>query len=139
MLPDSTDSAQEMNVSRPNNRAASGRVRPSLTDAALILILFVAAGLRFVGLNWDSQTHLHPDERFLTMVETGLGLPGSVGEYFDTETSPLNPHNAGFSFFVYGTLPVFIVRLLAEISGMTGYDKVHLVGRAASAGFDVFS
>jgi YYY domain-containing protein len=137
MLPESIDApARTLSLSPADDR---DRVRRLLPDAVLILILVVAAGLRFFGLNWDSHTHLHPDERFLTMVETGLRLPDSIEEYFDTATSPLNPHNAGFSFFVYGTLPVFLVRYLAEVTHMTGYDQVHLLGRAASATFDLFS
>src|SRR3990172_8407190 len=137
MPPDSTDAPFEGTWSTP---PATPRLRrPSLPEVALVTILLVAGALRFVGLNWDSQTHLHPDERFLTMVETGIRIPSSIGEYFDTDRSPLNPHNAGFSFFVYGTLPVFFVRFLAESLGMTGYDQIHVLGRAASAGFDLLS
>ena len=68
---------------------------PLVTGAALLVILLVAAYFRFTGLNWDDGHHLHPDERFLTMVENALELPGSVGAYFDTAQSPLNPHNKG--------------------------------------------
>src|SRR6266540_2435914 len=50
----------------------------------LVGILLVAAILRFVGLDWDADQHLHPDERFITMVETKIRLPAGVGEYFNT-------------------------------------------------------
>ena len=39
---------------------------------ALILVIAGGAYFRFVGINWDDNYHLHPDERFLTMVETSL-------------------------------------------------------------------
>ncbi|MCX6031139.1 MAG: DUF2298 domain-containing protein, partial [Chloroflexi bacterium] len=113
----------------------------------LILILAAAAYLRWSHLNWDQGTHIHPDERFLTMVESALQLPKSVGEFFDSTRSPMSPYNKNFGFFVYGTLPIFIVRVFAEFlqklneaaklwtvapnvpMTMTGYDGVHLVGR----------
>ena len=135
----------------------SGDWRTPLTTFALLLIVGAAAYLRFVGLNWDEFQHLHPDERFLTMVETGIRpVEGGWSEYFDTGNSTLNPHNQGFNFFVYGTAPIFLVRYLAQWiadSGLqlsdlgfesslelgTGYDQVHLVGRAVSAFADVLS
>jgi YYY domain-containing protein len=114
--------------------------RPDLLHEGLLLVILLLAGyLRFSGLNWDAYTHLHPDERFLTMVESSIRLPASIGEYFNTASSPLNPHNAGHGYFVYGTLPIFLVRLIGEWAGRTGYDEIHLVGRAASAAFDVLS
>ncbi len=110
-------------------------------EAAQVLllgaVLLVGAHLRFTGLNWDEDQHLHPDERFLTMVETGIEPAAGLGEYFDTSASPLNPHNRDFGFFVYGTLPIFIVRYAAEWAGQTGYGEVHLLGRALSAGADL--
>ena len=110
---------------------------PWATGAALLVILLVAAYFRFTGLNWDDGHHLHPDERFLTMVETALELPGSVGAYFDTAHSPLNPHNKGHGFFVYGTFPIFLVRYLAEWLGRNTYDQVHLLGRVVGVLFDL--
>jgi len=114
-------------------------LQDSVPFVILVLILAVGAYLRFVGLNWDENSHPHPDERFLTMVETALRIPDTFGEYFNTEESGLNPHNVGYTFFVYGTFPIFIVRFLAEWVGKTGYDQVQLVGRAASASFDLVS
>ena len=47
------------------------------SDAAprwiLIGILIVGALLRLTNLNWDDGTHIHPDERFLTMVDGAHG------------------------------------------------------------------
>jgi len=83
-------------------------------DGLLLLILLMAAYFRFIGMNWDQNQHLHPDERFMTMVESALEPVKSLSEYFNTETSTLNPHNRGYSFYVYGDLPVTIVRYGAE-------------------------
>ncbi len=111
--------------------------RPWLYDLLLIAVLLGAAYFRTVGLNWDENQHLHPDERFLTMVESALVPAQSLSQYLDTANSPLNPHNRGYGFFVYGTLPIFIVRYLAEWLGQVGYDQVHLVGRVVSAVADL--
>ena len=80
----------------------------------LIAIIAAAAYLRFVGLDWDTNQHLHPDERFLTMVSSSISSVKSVSEYFDTPKSSLSPYNKGFGFFVYGTAPIFIVRYVGE-------------------------
>ena len=64
--------------------------------SALIAGLFY---LRFFGLNWDQNSHLHPDERFLTMVTNGLIWPKSLAEYFNSATNPLNPNNFGYNFY----------------------------------------
>ncbi|HLF28853.1 MAG TPA: DUF2298 domain-containing protein [Anaerolineae bacterium] len=86
--------------------------------AAFVAILLVGFYFRFTGLNWDASQHLHPDERFLTDVLTRVEIPDSLGEYFDSQTSSLNPRNHGHTFFVYGDLPITIGRLVAE--GLTG-------------------
>ena len=114
------------------------RRRYSRTGLALAAIALLALALRVFGLNWDGGHHLHPDERFLTIVETSIQWPGSIAEYFDPARSPLNPYGQpDISFFVYGTFPLFLVKALAEITGYTAYDTINLVGRAVSAVFDV--
>jgi len=104
-----------------------------LTALILIYILIAGAYLRLVGLDWDIDQHLHPDERFLTMVEAALLPVEQLGDFFDTANSSLNPNNRGYTFFVYGTFPIFIVRYVAEWLGQTGYSQVYLVGRGLSA------
>ena len=107
-------------------------------DLVLLLVILMTAGwLRLTGVNWDQGKHLHPDERFLTMVATDVRTPDSIGTYFDTARSPLNPANVGRPFFVYGTLPLFLVRTVAELTGQEGYDEIYLVGRVLSALFDL--
>lgn len=122
----------------------------------LLAVIAAATWFRVVGTNWDQGQHLHPDERFLTMVESALqvkvcNVPGvplescpeesqrplNFAEYLDTATSPLNPNNRGYSFYVYGDLPLVLVRYIAEWVGQTGYDQVHLLGRTVMALFDV--
>ncbi len=81
---------------------------------SFIGILLVGFYFRFAGLNWDESQHLHPDERFLTQVLTAVEIPDSLGEYFDSKVSPLNPRNRGYGFFVYGDFPITFTRLVAE-------------------------
>ena len=113
--------------------------RSRLWVGLLIVVLLAGAYFRFIGVNWDENFHLHPDERFLTMVETSISPVKSISQYFNTNESSLNPHNHGFGFYVYGTLPLFIVRYVAEWVGKTGYDQVHLVGRVLSACVDLLT
>ncbi len=110
----------------------------------IILIILLGAFLRFYGINWDQDFHLHPDERFLTMVETSISPVANFGEYFNTSISRLNPHNildangnSVFPFFVYGTLPLFLVRYVAGWTAQTGYGQVFMVGRYLSGLADV--
>lgn len=101
------------------------------------IILLVAAAFRLSGINWDANQHLHPDERFLTMVANGISWPKTIGEYFDTSRSSLNPHNRGFYFYVYGTFPLFLVKAIAEVLGRGDYNNLTLIGRAVSGLFDL--
>jgi len=84
------------------------------TVLLLVCIIVVASCLRFVGLGWGEGQAIHPDEEFLRQVTAAVALPDGLSQYFDTENSPLNPHNRGYGFFVYGTLPLFVTRLVAE-------------------------
>jgi len=103
----------------------------------LIVIVIIGGYFRFIGLNWDENFHLHPDERFLSMVESSLSPVKSLADYFNTDASSLNPHNTGHTFFVYGTFPIVIVRYLASATGQVGYDQVTILGRICSALIDV--
>lgn len=103
---------------------------------ALVLIILMGAAFRFTGVNWDDDTHLHPDERHIWMVTMSLQLPRSLGEYFDTARSPLNPYNRGSSF-VYGTLPLFLTKFVGELVNMGDGEHIHLVGRVLAASFDL--
>ncbi|MFZ3070457.1 MAG: DUF2298 domain-containing protein [Anaerolineaceae bacterium] len=107
----------------------------------VLLLAIICAGsyLRTVGVDWDEGRHLHPDERFLSMVLNNISPVQNVGEYFNTDTSTLNPGNQGYDFFVYGTLPLFIIRYVGEWVGQVGYDPITLVGRQLSALADILT
>lgn len=126
--------------------------RTWIYDVLLGVVLVLAAYLRVAGADWGELQHQHPDELFLTGVVSNLRMQvceeftNSVDlcppekrrwmgliEYFDTSTSPLNPHNRGFAFFVYGTLPLVIIRGTAELLGQTDYGTLKLLGRQFSA------
>ena len=114
------------------NRLSRRRAR------AILLALLLLGGLfRFQGLDWDAGHHLHPDERFISMVEEKLTLPEGAGAYFDSKRSTLNPYNRGEGSFVYGTLPMLLAKAVAPLFGKKGYDGTHLVGRALSGLFDL--
>ncbi len=134
----------------------------------LLIILIAAAGLRLYNLNWDSGTQNHPDERYVNIVSSQLEIPNSFGAYFDSGASSLNPFNKNFGW-VYGTLPLFAGRFVAEalnagcgpqpavlarligfwIAGdaaancgpgfFTSYDSIRLVGRSLSALVDLLT
>lgn len=106
---------------------------------AVALITAVGLYFRIYGNAWDQNHHLHPDERFLTMVAMSLRIPASVREYFATNSSPLNPHNLGYSFYVYGTFPLFITKTIAILSGMNDYVRFTNLGRVLSALLDIGS
>ncbi|MCD4673362.1 MAG: DUF2298 domain-containing protein [Anaerolineaceae bacterium] len=118
------------------NMPASGN-RSWIWGVLLLGIILLGAYFRYSGLDWDQNHHLHPDERFLTMVETGIAPVDSISEYFNTAESSLNPNNRGFGFFVYGTLPIFMVRYLGEWLGQTGFDQIQMIGRAVSGTLDL--
>lgn len=105
----------------------------SLYKWVLFIVIIVGFLLRLIGLNWDQGQHLHPDERFLTMVSSTISLPKSVGEYLDTNNSNFNPNNNGFDFYVYGTFPLLIVKLFAKIFNLNSYNQIYLIGRFISA------
>lgn len=109
------------------------------THRLLFLIMIMAAFFRLYGLNWDQGHHLHPDERFLTMVVGALEWPQSLIDYLNPNVSSLNPYNVGYDFFVYGTFPLYLIKFISEIIAFdhVSYNNITLVGRIISALFDL--
>lgn len=145
-------------------KSRPGLSRPGRWRApVLLVILALAAIVRFTGINWDQGTHVHPDERYMTYLASLLGLPNSTSEYFDSGSSKLNPYNTSWGrSYVYGTVPLFVTRYAAAAletlcapqavaaantvngllgqppascgpQGLHGYDVIGLIGRAWSA------
>lgn len=110
-----------------------------ISSIIFILILGIAAMFRFTGINWDQGHYLNPDERFLIMVTTAMKWPNTIGEYFSTTTSQLNPHNIGHTFYVYGTWPVIFVKFVGTMFGYTNYGNIHVVGRVLSGFTDLLT
>ncbi len=79
------------------------RLRQLAPYAGLIAL---ALSLRWYGLDWGGY---HPDEWPISGFASGLGMPGSIGEFFSTE-SPLNP-----GWFNYGTLPLILLAAIGWI------------------------
>lgn len=113
------------------------RTPPHTMRLLLIGALMLACWFRFTGVNWDQGHHLHPDERFLTMVTETIQWPASFSDYLDTPASPLNPHNKGFGFYVYGTFPVLLTKWVAQLAAMHDYNGITIVGRQLSALADI--
>ncbi len=127
-------------------------------DLLFILVLVLAGYLRLAGSGWGEGYHQHPDELFLSGVLGSLNAHAcepsnipidicpneqkrwmNIGEYLDTANSTLSPYNRGYSFFVYGTFPLTIVRITAEAIGMDGLGNLKLLARQMSALADLFT
>jgi YYY domain-containing protein len=141
-----------ISMSRPTNT----RRQPLwLYDVLFLLVLVLAGYLRLSGVNWGEGQHQHPDENFFTSVVESLRAQTcdnptipveacpvnlkhwiSIGDYFNSAKSPLNPYNRGFSFYVYGNLPMTIVRVAADVMNPTNF---RLFGRQFSALADLFA
>lgn len=88
----------------------------------LVLLLIVAAALRFTGLDWDDGIGAHPDERYVVGVAEELRWPDR-----------LNPFDVAPDF-PYGHLPLYLLMLAA---GLAQRVDPLLVGRALAASFDL--
>lgn len=106
--------------------------------AALVLVLLVAAWLRFNGLNWDQDQHQHADERFVSITTNALQWPSNLDTYFDPAVSTLSPYTLpNMEFFVYGTLPIYVVKWAAVTFNWNNYDQITQLGRKLSGLFDL--
>jgi YYY domain-containing protein len=144
VLPDAREGADDLGWWRVADMAKGAGAwlvqagsNPMATAALLALILLLGAALRFTGLDWDEHQHLHPDERFLTMVENSLEWPKSFADYLTSDVNPLNPYNRGHGAYVYGLLPLITAKFVGQVVGKTGYDGIYLVGRALSGVMDL--
>lgn len=124
-------------------------------DVLFLLVFILAGWLRLTGVNWGEGQHQHPDENFLsgvlgslhaqTCIDETIPIEGcpedqrrwmSIGEYFDSKTSTLNPYNQGYAFFVYGNLPMTLTRIAVDA---THTVDVKMLGRQFSAMADLFT
>ncbi len=109
-----------------------------LYEIGLIVVVIIGLYLRVGGLFWGDYQYLHPDERFLVWVTADMRLVSSIGEYFNTAISTLNPHNVGHGFYVYGDFPVILTRYLLDgFSENIGWREALQFGRSLSAFFDM--
>ncbi len=134
-------------------RLGMGRALRRLVRSPWLLlpIALVALVLRVHGLEWDDGYHLHPDERFITIVITERILPDWPPHWAalrDPDHSPLNPRSDDPATgqprdFAYGSLPLFATKIVAgSMQALTGtpwteYDHAYLVGRVLSALLDI--
>ena len=128
---------------------------PWIYDLLFLLVFLLAGYLRLTGVNWGEGGGQHPDENHFSGVLDSLRTQKcadpamsveacptdqkrwiGIGDYFSTATSPLNPYNRGFSFYVYGNLPMTIIRVVADATDQT---NLRLFGRQFSAFADLFA
>jgi YYY domain-containing protein len=116
-------------------RAAGPRLRALLPEIVLGALILTGVYFRFAGNNWSEGTYLNPDELGFNNLVSGIHLPSSLGEYFNTRISPLTPYQkydeAGNRIgqgpdpgWVWGQWPSILVRAAAE--GVTGLERTVL-------------
>lgn len=103
-----------------------------MTKKKLFLVFFLALSLRLFHLNWDSNFHLHPDERMLIITVQKISWP-SPGQPFFSAHSPLNP-----KFFAYGSFPIYFLKTVSWLLSpllpqIQTYNSLTLLGRLISA------
>jgi YYY domain-containing protein len=96
-----------------------------LPEIVLVALILVGVGFRFTGNNWSEGTALNPDELGLNNVVSGIRMPSTIDEYFNTRISTVSPYlkydaegntigqgpDAGW---VWGQWPVILIRATAE-------------------------
>ncbi len=110
-----------------------------LKPAVLLCCILLLAGVfRLYNINWDQNQHLHPDERFLTMVGNAMQLPPTFFSYLDPQISLFNPANNNQRFFVYGMFPLIVNKIIALLLHTDTYTDFTLQGRVLSGISDLF-
>lgn len=104
-------------------------------DLLFLLVIALAAYLRLTGSNWGDGQGQHPDENTFSGVLSAIRAQKcanptipvdacppdqlhwlSLSDYFNSETSPLNPYNRGYASYVYGDLPMVVLRVVADLT-----------------------
>ena len=106
--------------------------------------LIVAEGSPMTGAEVYSQQAIQSKDLQDLACRHRYPASDGLGGFFDSRCSPLNPHNAGQSFFVYGTLPILLAHFGGELlqegmrAGIAFFDfqAGHLVWRGVSMIFD---
>ncbi|MGA2111237.1 MAG: DUF2298 domain-containing protein [Anaerolineales bacterium] len=121
-----------------------------LFDLILLALIGIGVAWRLSWVNWSEGTDLNPDEYGLTENLTDLSIPQSLSDYFNTRLSSISPYQkydvngnattpGANNGFVYGQLPITIIRWVAEKTGNTGYDDIRLLGRRLSSFCDILT
>src|SRR5688572_11913885 len=96
------------------------QVKNRLIPILLIIILVIAAGLRFYNLNWDGGIFAHPDERStVAFYAPTIKWPEHLADLLDPRFSTLNPFwNVELQerrSYTYGHFPLYVLVLVAHI------------------------
>lgn len=105
----------------------------------IFAIVILGFFLRIFGIDWDSGMYLHPDERFLSMVIDKISIPSHLFDYLNPKISTLNPYNNNFMFFVYGTFPLTLGKIVGHFLNADNYGNFYYIGRLLTAFFDCLS
>ncbi len=113
----------------PKKKEKKTAEKRDLQKLLLTSILAVAAFLRIFNINWDQGFLMHPDERMLLMVANRI-------KFF----SNLDP-----DFFNYGSLPIYILKIFAQILqpiirvDFLNLANLSILGRLLSTSADILT
>lgn len=114
-----------------------GTTTRKVSKGLVLVILGIGLSLRLYQLSWDGGYLFHPDERQMMIVTDQVSFPWPPDwELLLSPSSPWNP-----SFFAYGSLPIYLLRLCTDLvghvfEGTSTLDAMYIVGRVLSALFD---
>jgi len=96
------------------------RIQRLLVPILLLLILSLAAGLRFYNLNWDGGIFAHPDERStVAFYAPSIQWPANPADMLNPRASRLNPFwnvdTQERRSYTYGHFPLYVLVLVAHL------------------------